>query len=403
MVIQGLTDEKKAEQKVLDDAQKSQAKNTENLAAASKDMTLTQGTLTDDKAFLTKLTENCNAKSKQWDQRSAARAAELTALTNAITIVKSRVSTKSGKTVRFLQKNSSAPYTNVPKTAMIQEESSSPYDEVLQVADEEEEGEAMSFLQISPRKRVLSLLAKPHVDGDRIVAQVEHKMEKSEDFEDMTPAQKELARATALSKVASTVGTTNIDPIAERREENEKSKRASVMKFLKGKAASLKSTQLAALAARISTTGPFDKITKLIQELIERLMQEAADEANHQGWCNTQLGKAKGSRDRKATSVMELNDAMAKAEALRDKLQEETAKLGTEIDELTAVLEKATKERSDEQAENEATIKESEEGKAAVDEALDMLDKFYKTAAKNKVLVQTGSTSKKEDPEMPDA
>jgi hypothetical protein len=106
MVIQALTDEKKAEQKVLDDAQKSQAKNTEALAEASKDMTLTQGSLTDDKAFLTKLTENCNAKSKQWDQRSSARAGELTALTNAITIVKSRVSTKSGKTVRFIQQGS---------------------------------------------------------------------------------------------------------------------------------------------------------------------------------------------------------------------------------------------------------------------------------------------------------
>jgi len=397
MVLQGLTQEKTAEEKVLEDARKANSKNTEEMAQASKDMTLTQGELTDDQNFLKTLTENCNTKSKMWDQRSKARAEELTALTNAITIVKSRVATKSGKTVRFIQQNSS-----LPKTAMIQEDSGSPYDEVLQVADEEEDPEAISFLQISPRKRVVSLLAKPHVDGDRIVAQVEHKMEKFENYEDMTPAQKQLIRATALSKVAATVGSTkDADVMAEKKQEKDNSQKAWLTKFLKGKADSLKSTRLAAIAAQVSTTGPFDKITKLIQELIERLMQEAADEANHEGWCNTQLGKAKGSRDRKATSVMELNDALAKAEALRDKLQEETAKLGTEIDELTAVLEKATKERSDEQAENEATIKESEEGKAAVDEALDMLTKFYKTAAKNKVLLQKdGST---EDPDMPDA
>merc|ERR1719161_2319722 len=284
---------------------------------------------------------------------------------------------------------------------MIQADTNSAYDEVLQVADEEEEGEILSFLQISPRKRAVSLLAKPHdVDGDRIVAQANRKMEKSEDFDDMTPAQKQLIRATALSKVAATVGTTNVDPLAERKEENEKSKRAWLQDFLKGKASNLKSTNLAALAAQVSTKGPFDKITKLIQELIERLMQEAAAEANHQGWCNTQLGKAKAARERKAESIMELNDAMAKAENLRDKLQEETSILATEIEELTSTLEKMTKERSEEQAENEATIKESEEGKAAVDEALDMLDKFYKTAAKNTVLLQTDST---EDPEMPDA
>jgi len=397
LVIQGLTDEKKAEQKVLDQAQKAKAKTSEELGANSKEMTLTQGTLTDDQAFLTKLTENCNAKSKAWDQRSSSRAAELTALTNAITIVKSRVATKSGKTVRFIQQGNSA-----PKTAMIQEDSSSPYEEVLQVADEEEDEEAMSFLQISPRKYALNLLAKPRevIDGDRIVAQANRKMEKSEDFDDMTPAQKQLIRATALSKVASTIGTTNSDPMVERKEEWEKSKKSSIMKYIKGKATSLKSTNLAALAAQMSTTGPFDKITKLIQELIERLMQEQADEASHEGWCNTQLGKAKAQRERKAEAVMGYNDVMSKAEASRDKLQEETAILATEIEELTAALAKMTKERSDESEENEATIKESEEGKAAVDEALDMLDKFYKTAAKNTVLVQTGST---EDPEMPDA
>merc|ERR1719387_412315 len=103
MVVQGLTDEKNAEQKVLDDAQKAQAKNTEELGQNSKEMTLTQGTLT----------ENCNTKSKQWDQRSSSRAAELTALTNAITIVKSRVATKSGKTVRFIQKDSSVSNTKL--------------------------------------------------------------------------------------------------------------------------------------------------------------------------------------------------------------------------------------------------------------------------------------------------
>jgi len=400
MVIQGLTQEKTAEQKVLDDAQKSQAKNTEELGQASKDMTITQGTLTDDQGFLKKLTENCNTKSKQWDQRSSSRAAELTALTNAITIVKSRVATKD-KSRSFIQQNSSMPNIHVPKTSMIQADTNSAYEEVLDVADEEEE--AMSFLQMSPRKRVVSLLARPQdVDGDRIIAQVNHKMEKSDDFDDMTPAQKELARATALSKVSATLGTTNVDPIKERKEETEKSKRAWIMKFLKSKATSLKSTNLAALSAQMSTTGPFDKITKLINELIERLMQEQADEASHQGWCNTQLGKAKAARERKAESILGLNDAMSKAENLRDKLIEETATLGTEIDELTASLEKMTKERSDESAENEATIKEAEEGKAAVDEALDMLDKFYKTAAKNTVLLESSSTAT-QVPDMPDA
>merc|ERR1719399_1253979 len=108
MVIQGLTDEKKAEQKILDQVQKEKGANTQLLAENQKDATLTQGELMDDKAYITQLTEICNTKSKMWDQRSEARAAELTALTSALTIIKRKVATKvSDKTVRLVQKHAS--------------------------------------------------------------------------------------------------------------------------------------------------------------------------------------------------------------------------------------------------------------------------------------------------------
>merc|ERR1719265_1059396 len=45
MVIQGLTDEKKAEQKILDQVQKEKGANTQLLAENQKDATLTQGEL----------------------------------------------------------------------------------------------------------------------------------------------------------------------------------------------------------------------------------------------------------------------------------------------------------------------------------------------------------------------
>merc|ERR1719169_330330 len=133
--------------------------------------------------------------------------------------------------------------------------------------------------------------------------------------------------------------------------------RTRVLTLLRKKSAELDSPVLAALASKVAAD-PFVKIKKLIQELIERLLQEAADEANHKGWCDKEFGKAKQSRAYKAEQVKSLNENLAKSEAKRDKLTEEIAVLTKEIDELQSALEKTTKERNDESAENAATVSE---------------------------------------------
>merc|ERR1719478_1396347 len=146
----------------------------------------------------------------------------------------------------------------------------------------------------------------------------------------------------------------------------------------------LKSTLLTSLATKIAAD-PFAKIKKLIQELIERLLQEAANEANQKGWCDKAIADATQKRQYAADEIEGLNAKLAKLEALSAKLGEELAELAKDIKELNDAQAEAEKVRKEEKAENANTVKEAEDGLAAVKMAIDILDKFYKTSAKAEV------------------
>merc|ERR1719247_3225697 len=146
----------------------------------------------------------------------------------------------------------------------------------------------------------------------------------------------------------------------------------------------LKSTLLSSLATKIAAD-PFAKIKKLIQELIERLLTEAANEANQKGWCDKATADATQKRSYAADKIEDLNAKMAKLAALSDKLEEELKTLNEEIKELQTAQADAEKARKEESAENDNTVKEAKAGLDAVKMAIDILDKFYKTSAKASV------------------
>ena len=50
----------------------------------------------------------------------------------------------------------------------------------------------------------------------------------------------------------------------------------------------MNSRVLSALAMRVSK-GPLKEVKKMIKDLIAKLMEEANVEAEHKGWCNTEL------------------------------------------------------------------------------------------------------------------
>merc|ERR1711934_479642 len=78
-----------------------------------------------------------------------------------------------------------------------------------------------------------------------------------------------------------------------------------VAQYLQAQASKLNSRVLAAVAAH-AADDPFKKVKKMIKDLIVRLMEEANEEAEHKGWCDTELSTNEQTRKEKTESVQML-------------------------------------------------------------------------------------------------
>merc|ERR1719426_784043 len=68
------------------------------------------------------------------------------------------------------------------------------------------------------------------------------------------------------------------------------------LSFLVAEGKRLGSSMLIATAMKLGPD-PFKKVKVLIQKLIEKLLKQMAEEAGHKGFCDTEMGKAKTTRD----------------------------------------------------------------------------------------------------------
>jgi len=166
-----------------------------------------------------------------------------------------------------------------------------------------------------------------------------------------------------------------------------------VAQFLQEKGQELGSRILSALAVRVQAD-PFAKVKKMIKDLIVRLMEEANEEAEHKGWCDTELSTNEQTRKEKTSAVESLHANIDELEASIAKLTEDIAELTKAVSELDAAMAKATSLRNEEKTKNTETISDSQEAQTAVAQALTVLKEFYAKAAESTAFAQT------KDPEI---
>merc|ERR1711935_879826 len=114
----------------------------------------------------------------------------------------------------------------------------------------------------------------------------------------------------------------------------------------------------------------------------------ANEEAEHKGWCDTELSTNEQTRKEKTEAVETLHAEIDQLEASIAKLTEEIVVLTEAVAALDAAMAKATTIRQDEKAENEMTIKDSQEAQTAVAQALTVLKEFYAKAGEATALLQ---------------
>merc|ERR1712232_331718 len=162
---------------------------------------------------------------------------------------------------------------------------------------------------------------------------------------------------------------------------------ARVAQFLRSRAKQLNSRVLSSVAARVSDD-PFKKVKKMIKDLITRLMEEANEEAEHKGWCDTELSTNEQTRKEKTEAVETLHAEIDQLEASIAKLTEDIKDLTQAVAELDAAMAKATKLRQEEKAKNTETIADAGAAQTAVAQALTVLKEFYAKAGEATALLQ---------------
>merc|ERR1719217_1367420 len=150
-----------------------------------------------------------------------------------------------------------------------------------------------------------------------------------------------------------------------------------VLSKISKKVHSYKLMQLVASAR----SDPFGKIRGLIEDMITKLTKEAAEEADQKSFCDEEIGESKKKQADLSGKLDKTAARIAKADAGVAKLTEEIKLLETEIAEIDAGQQEATKMRGEAHAEYVKASTDFKDSAAAVAKAIGVLSDYYSSAA----------------------
>jgi len=151
----------------------------------------------------------------------------------------------------------------------------------------------------------------------------------------------------------------------------------------------LHSTALVALAYR-AAADPFGKIRGMIEEMIAKLLQEAAEEATQKAFCDKEIGESKTAKADLEGKLDKVNARLEKSESATATLTEDVSKLSAEVAENDKAMAAATEVRQKEKADFMVVEKDLSESQEACAAAMEVLREYYEGAS----LVQVSATAR---------
>jgi hypothetical protein len=135
---------------------------------------------------------------------------------------------------------------------------------------------------------------------------------------------------------------------------------------------------VALLAARRtqhrSQGDPLQGVRKIVREMIERLLTEAAEEAEHKAWCDTEEIKASSAQKEKEAEVRRLQNQIRALKAQQQTMADEVQQLESDMAELEKLANEAVMERNTEHSQVLISVQCYKSAQVSLQQAIQVLE-----------------------------
>merc|ERR1719171_2294263 len=122
--------------------------------------------------------------------------------------------------------------------------------------------------------------------------------------------------------------------------------------------------------------------------MIKKLLTEAAEEAEHKAWCDSEIAKTTKQQKFHQRNQEKFKSRLEGYIAEKDTIGKKITEVSGTLADAAASAEEVTKQRQEESAEAQTAIKEYADAQAAVQKATQLISDFYEKQRRNKALLQ---------------